>query len=87
MTQMTLYLKRFYLNYWKKNTETKSGGHLASQIINTNSVRCKKMKNRVVMMYMRVGTAEQLEPDSQKKNSSLLNVETKPKKKKKRKNN
>lgn len=45
------------------------------------------MKKRVVMMYMRVGTAEQLEPDSQKKNSSLLNVETKPKKKKKRKNN
>lgn len=45
------------------------------------------MKNRVVMMYMRVGTAAQLEPDSQKKYSVLMNVETKTKKKKKRKNN
>ena len=45
------------------------------------------MKNRVVMMYMRVGTAEQLEADSQKKNSSLMNIEIKTKKKKKRKNN
>lgn len=45
------------------------------------------MKNRVVMMYIRVGTAEQLESDSQRKNSSLMNVELKTKKKKKRKNN
>ena len=45
------------------------------------------MKNRVVMMYMRVGTAEQLEPDSQKKYSALINVEIKTKKKKIREKN
>lgn len=45
------------------------------------------MKKRVVMMYMRVGTAEQLEQDSQKKYSAHMNVEIKTKKKKKRKNN
>ena len=41
------------------------------------------MKNRVVVMYMRVGTAAQLEPDVQKKYSALMNVEIKEKKKKK----
>lgn len=43
------------------------------------------MKKRVVMMYMRVGTAEQLEQDSQKKYSAHMNVEIKTKKKKKAK--
>lgn len=43
------------------------------------------MKKRVVMMYMRVGTAEQLEQDSQKKYSTHMNVEIKTKKKKKAK--
>ena len=43
------------------------------------------MKNRVVVIYMRVGTVAQLEPDSQKKYSALMNVEIKEKKEKKRK--